>query len=212
MADRYAPAVFLDVLVFWFVLRWFLPWRLILRLGRGLVLLMVVGAIAMAGEGRILWSICFAGSAALAWALLRRWHGRPVLQPFTGGASRKIAWRGKSAGHLAALCERRIGELVQAAAPATVAGTPPSHCVLALAANGLWVLEDESRWLQPRVGRVLACWDRAGLVPHIEHTRRAERFELSWPRHGALVRGAMAPGEATDRVVGYLVADELLLR
>jgi excisionase family DNA binding protein len=56
---------------------------------------------------------------------------------------------------------------------------------------------------------VLASWDRTTLVSHVEHSRRGERFELSWPRQGALVRGVMPSGEAADLLAGHLVADQL---
>jgi len=110
------------------------------------------------------------------------------------------------------MCERRIGLPVDAAAPVTVFGNPPAHCVLALAGDRLWVIEDESRRRRAQIGRVMACWDRAGLVAHVERSRRGERFELSWPRHGALVRGVMPAGAAADLLAGHLVADELELR
>jgi len=55
----------------------------------------------------------------------------------------------------------------------------------------------------------LACWDRSTLVSHIEHSRRGESFEFSWPRHGGLVRGVMPSGEAADLLAGHLVADQL---
>ena len=42
MADRYAPALFLEVLAFWFVLRWLLVGRAILFVGRMLVLLFIL--------------------------------------------------------------------------------------------------------------------------------------------------------------------------
>jgi hypothetical protein len=46
---------------------------------------------------------------------------------------------------------------------------------LARVGDGLWVLEDESRLSRPKIGRVLACWDRASMVAHLEHTRRGGR-------------------------------------
>jgi hypothetical protein len=60
-----------------------------------------------------------------------------------------------------------------------------------------------------QVGRVLACWDRATLVAHVEHCHRGERLELSWPRNGAFVRGVMPSGAAADVFAGQLAADEL---
>jgi hypothetical protein len=212
MADRYAPALFLEVLVFWFVLRWLLLGRLILFFGRALILMMVVGALGTLDQHYHVWAACFAGSALLAWVLLRRWRGLPALRRlrFTLPASR--VWRGKSPNELATLCERRIGLHVDAAAPAIVTANPPTHRVLALAGDGVWVLEDESRWRRVQLGRVVACWDRAGLVAQVEHSRRGECFELSWPRHGALIRGVMPPGQPADLLAGHLVADELSLR
>src|SRR5205085_10901655 len=121
------------------------------------------------------------------WMRLCRWRRRGVRPRFRVPGF--LAWRSRSPTEVASLCERRIGLLVDAAAPATVAGDAPAHCVLALAGDGLWVLEDESRLRHPRVGRVLASWDRATLVSNVEHSRRGETFEFSWPRHGPLVRG-----------------------
>jgi hypothetical protein len=207
MADRYAPALFLEVLAFWFVLRWLLFGRLVVFFGRLLVLMMVVGALGTLGEDHYVWAACFAGAALLGWLLLRRWRRRGVRSRFRAPAF--LAWRGRSPTEVASLCERRIGLLVDAAAPATVAGDPSTLCVLALAGDGLWVLEDQSRVRRPRVGRVLASWDRATLVSHVEHSRRGDRFEFSWPRQGALVRGVMPSGEAADLLAGHLIADKL---
>jgi hypothetical protein len=210
MADSYAPALFLEVLAFWFVLRWLLVVPLILVLGRALILLMLVGVLATLDEHRFVWAACFAGSAALAWVLLRRWRKRRSRHRLSFGVPiSSIAWRRSSADEVATLCERRLGLKVEAAAPANVAAEHPAPTVLALAGDGLWVLEDESRLRHPRIGRVLASWDRAGLVPHVEHSRRGESFELSWPRHGALVRGTMPSGAPADQFTGVLLADEL---
>ncbi len=79
MADRYAPALLLEILAFWFVLRWLLIGRAILFVGRALVLMMVVGVLGTLDERRYLWAACFAGSAVLAWVLLRRWRGSHLL-------------------------------------------------------------------------------------------------------------------------------------
>jgi hypothetical protein len=110
---------------------------------------------------------------------------------------------------LAVLCERRVGMHVDAAVPATILSGPEPHCVLALAGEGLWTLADESRLVRPNVGCVIACWARRGLVAHVEHARRWERLELSWPTHGALVRGVTASGATADVFVGQLIAGEV---
>jgi len=209
MADGYAPALFLEVLAFWFILRRLLVASLVLFFGRILVLMMVVGVFGTLDEHRFVWAACFAGSVLLAWALLRRWQRRPPVKLLRFRFSLPLAWRGRSAVEVATLCERRIGTKVDAAAPAVVRAEPPVHCVLALAGDGVWVLEDESRLRHPRIGRALACWDRRGVVAHIEHSRRGERFGLSWPRRGALVRGVMPTGAAAAQVIGQLVSDEL---
>jgi hypothetical protein len=210
MADRYAPAVFLEVLAFWFVLRWLLVGRLVLLLGRLLVLMTVVGTIGTLRERHYVWATCFAGAALLSWLLLRGSRHRGVRAAFRLPAF--LAWRSRAPTEVASLCERRIGLLVDAAAPAKLAGDPPAQCVLALAGDGLWVLEDQSRLRHPQVGRVLASWDRITLVSHVEHSRRGERFEFSWPRDGALVRGVMPSGEAADLLAGHLVADQFAPR
>jgi hypothetical protein len=209
MADQYAPALFLEVLAFWFLLRWFLAARLILFMARALVLLMIVGVLSTIDRREYVWALWFAGSALLAWLLLRRWRGVPYLGRRKLARRRRHAWNHVSPGELAALCERRIGLTVDAAAPATIAADASPPCLLALAGDGVWVLEDESRLRCREVGRVLACWDRTGLVAHIQRSRRGERFELSWPREGRLVRGTMPRGAPTDLFAGHLAADEL---
>lgn len=211
MADGYAQALFLEVLAFWFVLRWLLVARLIRFFGRLIVLMMTVRALSALDDHEWTWAACFAGSALLAWLLLRRWRGR-AYRGFAVRAPIARAWKALAAGEVAALCERRIGIHVDAAAPATVDADPPRRCFLALAGDGVWVLEDESRFRRPEIGRVLACWDRNGLVAHVEHSRGGERFELSWPRHGALVRRLARPGPSADLLAGHLVADEIMLR
>jgi len=211
MADGYAPALFLEVLAFWFILRWLLVARLVLFFGRILVLMMIVGVFGTIDQHRFVWAACFAGSALLAWVLLRRWR-RCAGRRRSFSISTSLAWRGRSADEVAALCERRIGIKVDAAAPATVESKPPAHCVLALAGDGLWVLQDESCIRHPKVGRVVACWDRTSLVAHLERARHGQRFELSWPRQGALVSGRMPTGAPAEQVTGVLVADELAQR
>ena len=212
MADGHAPALFLEVLAFWFVLRWFLFRRAILLVGWLLVLMMLVGTLSSLDEHSYVWAACFTGAALLAWRLLRRWRGLPTLPRPDVRLSSSHAWRSKSGAELAAMCERRIGLRVDAAAPATLAGRERSRCVLALAADGLWVLEDESRPRHPEIGRVLACWDRTGLVAHVQHSRHGEDLELSWPRNGVLVRGAMPSGGPAGLMAGQLAADELTNR
>ena len=212
MADRYAPAVLLEVLAFWFVLRWLLLWRLILLVGRLLVVMMIVGALSTLDKHDYVWAASFLGAALLAWLLLRRWRGLPPVGQFRLRLPRRLAWHDKSADEIATLCERRIGLHVDAAAPATISSSRASRCVLALAGDGLWVLEDESRFRRPAIGRVLACWDRTGLVAHVQHSARHEDLELSWPRNGVLVRGVMPSGGPADLMAGQLAADELLNR
>lgn len=209
MPDRYAPALLLDVCAFWFVLRWLLPRRGVEFVGRVLVLVMAVGVLGTLDEHHYLWALCFAASGLLAWVLLRRWQRAPTLRRFGLPRPGSRAWRDISPDELATLCERRIGLHVDAAVSASVTASPPWHCVLALAGNGVWMLEDGSATRRARIGRVLACWDRKGWVAHVEHSRRGERFEFSWPRNGSLVRGVIPPGPAAELVEGHLVADEL---
>ena len=144
----------------------------------------------------------------LAWALLSRWKRRQVVGARLRRVRRRPLWHPTTDSELGALCERRIGQQVDAAALATVSGEP-SRYVLALAGSEVWVLEDEARIRRPAIGRVVACWDRAGLVAHMEHCRRGERFEFSWPRHNVLIRGVMASGPPANLLIGHLVADEL---
>jgi hypothetical protein len=72
MADRYAPSLFLEVLAFWFILRWLLSGRVIAFIGRALVVLMVIGVFSSLGMHRHVWAAFFAGSALLSWVLLHR--------------------------------------------------------------------------------------------------------------------------------------------
>ncbi len=213
MADRYAPALLLDVLAFWFVLGWLLTAAAVLFVGRLLVLMMVVGILGTLDQHHYVWAGFFAAATALAWVLLRRWHRRRV--PREGRrlhAPTSLAWRNVEPAELATMCERRVGLQVVAAVPTTIAATPDLHCVLALAGDGLWVLEDESRLTDPRVGRVLACWATRGLVAHVERLGRRDRLELSWPANGALVRGVTLPSTMADVFAGHLVADEFSRR
>ena len=173
--------LFLEVLAFWFVLRWLLFGRLVPFAGRALIWLMLVGTLDTLSQHHYLWAGCFAGSALLAWLLLRRWRGLSVDDRVRPRLPRFRPWRGRSADEVATLCEQRIGLHVDAAAPAALPGASPFRCVLALAGDGIWVLEDDARFRRPELGRVLACWDRASLVALVEHSRRGERLQLSWP-------------------------------
>jgi hypothetical protein len=173
---------------------------------------MLVGLVATLDAQRFIWAACFAGSALLAWLLLRRWREGPGIRRVAWQLPTFFAWRGRSADDVATLCEGRIGLKVDAAAPATLRTQQPVTCALALAGEGVWVLEDESRVHHPRIGRVLACWDRSSLVANVEHPRRGERLEFSWPRQGALVRGRMPRGSQANGFLGCLLADELDLR
>jgi hypothetical protein len=109
MAGRYAPALFLEVLAFWFILRWLLAARLVRFFGRALVLLMVVGVLGTIDEHRFVWAACFAGCALFAWILLQCWRGRPGLERQRFRVPTSLAWRGRSADEVATLCERRSG-------------------------------------------------------------------------------------------------------
>jgi hypothetical protein len=80
--------VFLEVLAFWFVLRWLLVGRLVLLFGRLLVLMMVVGAIGTLGEAHYVWAACFAGAALYGWMLLRRWIAGATTRAPHGGDPR----------------------------------------------------------------------------------------------------------------------------
>ena len=211
MADRYAPALFLQVLAFWFVLRWLLLGRLVLFFGRVLVLIMVVGVLGTLAQRHYRWAACFAASGLLAWSLLRRWRRRPTVLRRKLRVPAFRPWRGKWPSEVATLCERRIGLHVDAAAPATVIAQSSTRCVLPLAGDGVWVLEDESRLRRVKLGRVVACRDGTSLVAHVAHSGRRDRFELSWPRHGALVRGVMPSGPAADLLAGHLAADAFAL-
>jgi hypothetical protein len=156
LAGRYAPALLLEVFAFWFVLRWFLAGSLVLFFGHALIVLMLVGVLGTIDEHRFVWTACFAGSALLAWLLLRRWRARPTRNTLRLPVLASLVWRRKSVDEVATLCERRIGLKVDAATPATVTAKPPAPCVLALEGDGIWVLEDESGMRHPAVGRVMA--------------------------------------------------------
>jgi hypothetical protein len=210
--DRYAPALPLYLLALWFVARWVLPRVALFLLGRALICAMSLGVLATLADHRYAWAGWLSASAALAWLLLRRssepgnpaerrWRGRPA----------SLAWRRSSPEDVITLCERRIGLRVDAAVPATIAANP-QHCILALAGDGVWVLEDESRMAHPQVGRVLTCWSRRDLVAHLEPSGGERLLELSWPAHAALVRGVVAPPSIADAFACQLLADEFARR
>lgn len=211
MPSRFAPALVLEVLAFWFILRRVLSTAAVTLVGRALIVVMLVGVLASVGDGDYVASFFFAASGALAWALLRRSQQRGRRSPGRRLRKRGV-WRRVAPPELAIICERRIGVQVEAAVPATIATDPPASCVIALAGDGIWVLEDESDLRRAQVGRVLACWGREGLVAHVEHHRRGERLELSWPARRAFVRAVVPSGPAGELFSGHLLADELALR
>ena len=57
------------------------------------------------------------------------------------------------------------------------------------------------------VAATLAQWARGELVSHIDPGRRRQQLELSWPRHGALVRAVIPTGPLADAFGGQLAAD-----
>ena len=57
MPDRYAPALLLDVVVFWFVLRWVLPASILMLFARALAALMAVGTLGALGQHHFLWTV-----------------------------------------------------------------------------------------------------------------------------------------------------------
>jgi hypothetical protein len=212
MPSRFAPALLLDVLAFWFVLRWVLPAPAVVLVGRALILMMLAGALTSIQRGDYVTSLYFAASVVLAWALLRHSQDHDRRRSARRRLRRRGVWGHTAPSELAALCERRIGRQVDAAVPATIAADPPALCVVALAGDGIWVLEDTSRLWRPRVGRVLTCWARQGVVAHVEHRRRGDHLELSWPAARAFVRALLPSGATADQFAGHLVADELASR
>jgi hypothetical protein len=66
MPDRYAAALLLDVLAFWFVLRWLPTARMTLLVGRLLIVGMAVGALGAVADHHYVWAVCFAASCALS--------------------------------------------------------------------------------------------------------------------------------------------------
>jgi hypothetical protein len=213
MPDRYAPALLLDVFAFWFVLRWLLPDGLLLLFGRLLILMMAVGALGTVAQHHYVWAAFFAAAAWLSWSLLRRWRKPLALRrPHARRLPARLLWRGVTPSSIASLCEQRIGTRVDAAAPATLSGSPSASVVLALADDAVWVLGDESSPTCPRVGRVMACWARRGLVSHSRPSHRGQTLELSWPKNAALVRGVIPVRPLGDVFTGYLLADEFAQR
>src|SRR5437764_174129 len=209
MPDKYAPALLLDVFAFWFVLRWLLPAALLLLFGRLLILMMVVGTLATLAQHHYVWAAFFAAAAWLSLFLLRRWRTSAQLgRAHTRRVPTRLLWRCVTPSAIATLCERRIGTSVDAAAAATLSGSPSANVVLALADDAVWVLADDSSATRPRLGRVMACWARQGLVSHTQPARRRQTLELSWPRNGALVRGVIPAGRIGDVFAGHLLADE----
>jgi hypothetical protein len=213
MPDRYAPALLLEVFAFWFVLRWLLPAALLLLFGRLLILMMVVGTLGTLAQHHYVWAAFFAAAGWLSWSLLRRWRtSARVSRGHTRRLRARLSWRGVTPSTIATLCEQRIGTRVDAAAPATLSGLPSPGVVLALADDAVWVLGDDSSRTGPRVGRVMACWGRRGLVSHTQPSHRGQTLELSWPENGALVRGLIPVRPLGDVFAGHLLADEFARR
>jgi hypothetical protein len=169
-----------------------------------------VGILAWATGIIIAWVVGgpAAGLAAFALTLLL-WQRSPS-RDASGASSRRARslWSSVSAEELAMACERRIGRPVDAAVPVQIA-PDQMVCLLALSADALWILEDESHFTQRRLGRVVACWTTQGLVTHVEHIRGMDRFELSWPESRALVRADAPSGGLANRFAGSLLAAEL---
>src|SRR5436305_11421349 len=206
MSDRYAPALLLDVFVFWFVLRWLLPGGLLLLFGRLRILMMVGGTLGAFAQHHYVWAAFFAAAAWLSWLLLHRWRtSARVRRAHTRRLPTRLLWRRVTPSAIATLCERRIGTSVDAAAPAMLSGSPSARVVLALADDAVWVLGDDSSPARPRVGGVLACWARQGLVSHTQRSHRVQRLELSWPANGALVRGHIWVRPLADVFAGHVL-------
>jgi hypothetical protein len=109
--------------------------------------------------------------------------------------------------HLILLCERRIGQPVDAAARLRVK-TPEGRRtrVLALAGGHIWWLEAHP-W-RNRVGRIMLYRPLQGLAAHSERRRRGRyALELSWPAIGELFVGTLY-GPGADRVTGQLAAEQ----
>lgn len=99
--------------------------------------MMAVGALSTLDDHEWVWGACFAGSALLAWLLLRRWRGRRANRRFPVRAPIARPWKTLGPDEVAALCKRRIGVHVDAAAPAIVDADASKRCVLALAGDGV---------------------------------------------------------------------------
>jgi hypothetical protein len=192
------------------VLRWLLTARAILLVGCLLVAMMVAGALEALAQHDYVWAAFCVGSAALGWALLRRWrHPSARRRSRWPHSPSSRARRSVDPIGLAVLCERRVGMRVDAAVPATILSGPEPHCVLALAGERLWILADESRLVRPNVGCVIACWARRGLVAHVEHARRWERLELSCPSTAPWSAASRRRAQTADVFVGQLIAGEV---
>lgn len=119
----------------------------------------------------------------------------------------RLSWRSRrSPGYLAALCERRIGRPVIAAARIRVR-TPagPRTHALALTDGVLWWIE-LSAW-RSRLGAVIAWRALDDLVIHsAPRLGRGHLLELSSPGTGELLVGAVR-GPGADRLLGQLAAE-----
>jgi hypothetical protein len=119
-------------------------------------------------------------------------------------------------------CERRLGCVVHAAAPAEllevstrVGSLRPRKSpdvVLALTDDGLHALDLRLGLSGLRVGAAICQWPRVGLVaawrrrwwmwPHSWTT------EMSWPALGASAEFRLIGGPETDRLMGLLLVDD----
>lgn len=210
----YALAALLVPIVGWFVLapaavmfgwtrRAFMrlcSWAMLL-----LALLSAFGDTASSGSQRVAWSVGWLAAAVIGF----RFGGGGRFDRLGRRCAAAVSARrpDTDSRELIALCERRIGRQVDAAARLrfTSSSGVRTH-VLALAAGYLWWLE--LRPWRTNVGAIVGYRPLNGLAPHTERRRDGRHvIELSWPSSGELFVGTVY-GRGADRLVGQLTADE----
>jgi len=118
---------------------------------------------------------------------------------------------------LAVLAERRLGEPVLAATVFTehrgprglVRPRPPAAFVLALTDTHLTWIARRPGVLGPRVGAVIARYERSEIVVHTRRRRFSTLLEVSAPAAAALHAGRVPHTADAERLLGLLAADEL---
>ena len=180
-------------------------WTLVL-----LAMLSIASGLSRARLEQTVWGSAWLVAATLGFRLARAPGTNPCGPTVLSRVWSACAARARSCRdphELIALCERRVGKPVDAAARIRVKTPSGARTyVLALAAGYLWWIELDA-W-QARLGRILAYRSMNGLALHTEQQRPGRHVvELSWPLCGELFGGTLS-GPGADWLVGHLAAEQ----